>query len=76
MTSETRPAWRLRPGEQRALLILGDLLMAILALLAGLYFWFAGDAWLKSFTIDFFRLRVQYWFYLLPILWKIGRAHV
>ncbi|MEI6289458.1 MAG: sugar transferase [Chloroflexota bacterium] len=71
MTSETRPAWRLRPGEQRALLILGDLLMAILALLAGLYFWFAGDAWLKSFTIDFFRLRVQYWFYLLPILWML-----
>ena len=71
MTSETKPTWRLRPGEQRALLIFGDLLVASLALLAGLYFWFAGDAWLKKFSLEFFRLRVQFWFYLLPIAWML-----
>ena len=72
MTSETtKPTWRLRPGEQRALLVFGDLLMAALALLAGIYFWFAGDAWLKKFSLEFFRLRVQYWFYLLPGAWML-----
>ena len=72
MTSETtKPTWRLRPNEQRALLVFGDLLMAALALLAGLYFWFAGDAWLKKFSLEFFRLRVQYWFYLLPGAWML-----
>ncbi|MCX6078543.1 MAG: sugar transferase [Chloroflexi bacterium] len=72
MASEpTKPTWRLRPGEQRALLVLGDLLMAALALLAGIYFWFAGDAWLKKFSLEFFRLRVQYWFYLLPGAWML-----
>jgi exopolysaccharide biosynthesis polyprenyl glycosylphosphotransferase len=73
MASEitTKPTWRLRPSEQRALLILGDLLMAALALLVGIYFWFAGDAWLKKFSLEFFRLRVQYWFYLLPGAWML-----
>ena len=71
MASETKPTWRLRPGEQRALLIFGDLFMASLALLAGIYFWFAGDAWLKRFSLEFFRLRVQFWFYLLPIAWMM-----
>lgn len=72
MASEvTKPTWRLRPGEQRALLFLGDLLAASLALLAGIYFWFAGDAWLKHFSLEFFRLRVQFWFYLLPAAWML-----
>ncbi|MEI7846936.1 MAG: sugar transferase [Chloroflexota bacterium] len=71
MSSETKPTWRLRPGEQRALLFFGDLVMAVLALLAGLYFWFAGDAWLKKFSLEFFRLRVQFWFYLLPGVWML-----
>ena len=71
MSSETKPTWRLRPGEQRALLFFGDLVMAVLALLAGLYFWFAGDAWLKKFSLEFFRLRVQFWYYLLPGVWML-----
>ncbi len=71
MTTDTKPIWRLRPGEQRALLVIGDLLMASIALLAGIYFWFAGDAWLKKFSLEFFRLRVQFWFYLLPLAWML-----
>src|SRR5512135_1825199 len=72
MASEgTKPTWRLRPGEQRALLFLGDLLVASLALLAGIYFWFAGDAWIKKFSLQFFSLRVSYWFYLLPVAWML-----
>ena len=57
MSSEiSKPKWRLRLYEQRALLIIGDLLMAILALLGGIYFWFAGDAWLKEFSLEFFKV--------------------
>jgi exopolysaccharide biosynthesis polyprenyl glycosylphosphotransferase len=66
----TKTAWRLRPGEQRALLILGDLFMAILALVGGIYVWSTGDKWLK-FSLEFFRLRVEYWFYLLPFVWML-----
>jgi len=71
MTAETKPTWRLRASERRALLILGDLLMAAVALLVGIYFWFAGDAWLTEFSLEFFRLRVDYWYYLLPVAWMI-----
>ena len=71
MASETtKTALRLRPGEQRALLILGDLFMAVLALLAGIYYWSVGDKWLQ-FSLEFFRLRVDTWFYLLPFAWML-----
>lgn len=72
MTSElSKTTWRLRPGEQRLLLIFGDLLMGAIALLAGIYVWWAGDAWLDVFNLEFFRLRVQVWFYFLPVTWVI-----
>jgi exopolysaccharide biosynthesis polyprenyl glycosylphosphotransferase len=68
--SVTKPALRLRPGEQRAILIFGDLLAGIIALLAGIYYWSVGDKWLE-FSLEFFRLRVPYWFYLLPLAWML-----
>ena len=71
MASETtKTTLRLRPGEQRALLIFGDLFMAALALLAGIYYWSVGDKWLQ-FSLEFFRLRVDAWFYLLPFAWML-----
>jgi exopolysaccharide biosynthesis polyprenyl glycosylphosphotransferase len=71
MTSDTtKTTWRLRPGEQRALLIFGDLCMASLALVIGIYFWAKGDIDLK-FSIEFFRLRVHFWYYLLPFIWML-----
>lgn len=71
MASEsTKTTFRLRPGEQRTLLIVGDLFVATLALLAGIYFWSVGDKWLQ-FSLEFFRLRVDAWFYLLPLAWML-----
>jgi exopolysaccharide biosynthesis polyprenyl glycosylphosphotransferase len=71
MASEiTKPTLRLRPGEQRVLLIFGDLLVAALALLAGIYYWSVGDKWLQ-FSVAFFRLRVDVWFYFLPVAWML-----
>jgi len=70
MTSEAKSTFRLRPGEQRTLLIFGDLFMAALALLAGIYYWSVGDKWLQ-FSLEFFRVRVDSWFYMLPFAWMI-----
>jgi exopolysaccharide biosynthesis polyprenyl glycosylphosphotransferase len=68
-TTPIRPVshFRLRPGERRTLLLIGDLLMASTSLLLALYFWASGDPWL-DFSLEFLR-RVPAWFYLLPLFW-------
>jgi exopolysaccharide biosynthesis polyprenyl glycosylphosphotransferase len=63
--------WRVRPHEQRAILLIGDLVVAVLALIGGLYFWAQKDAWLQKFSLDFLKQRVEFWFYLLPLIWII-----
>ncbi len=69
-TEVTRPRLRLKAGEQRAILIFGDLLMSAIALMGGIYVWAVGDAWL-DFSLEFFQARVDYWFYLLPFAWLL-----
>lgn len=65
-----KPAFRLRPNDHRAILLIGDLLMGILAIMGGVYFWAVGDKWI-NFSLDFFRERVPTWFYLLPFIWML-----
>ena len=60
----------LRTGERMTLLLVGDILMAVVALFLGLYFWAAGDAWL-DFSLDFIIQRPPLWFFLLPIIWLV-----
>jgi exopolysaccharide biosynthesis polyprenyl glycosylphosphotransferase len=62
--------WRVRPPEQRTLLLTGDLFVSIIALLGGLYFWGQKDDWLH-FSWDFLQERVSFWFYLLPLVWIV-----
>lgn len=62
--------WRLRTGERRTVIVIGDLLMAILALALALYFWGSAERWL-GISIEFLEQRVPVWFYLLPLLWMI-----
>ena len=61
--------WRVKPHEQRYILLLGDTLMAGLALFIALYLWAAGDQWLKRFSSEFLLARVQFWFYFIPLVW-------
>jgi len=61
--------WRVKPSEQRYILLLGDIIMAGLALLISLYLWGAGDQWLKQFSAEFLQARVQIWFYFIPVIW-------
>lgn len=64
------PGWHISVREQRIILLLGDVSVSVIALFAGLYFWGQKDAWLQ-FSLDFLKQRVEFWFYLLPLLWII-----
>ncbi|HSM24562.1 MAG TPA: sugar transferase [Anaerolineaceae bacterium] len=66
--------WKLRPGERRLILLLGDFLVAFLALFFALYFWSVEpDEWLK-FSLQFLIERPPLWFYLLPFLWILFQS--
>ncbi len=70
MRTSTRPkmpGWRVRPREQRTLLLIGDLLVAYLALAAAIYAWSLRDQW----SITFFSDRVQAWYYFVPLVWML-----
>jgi len=62
-----RPGWRVRPREQRTLLLIGDLLVAYLALAAAIYAWSLRDQWRFTFFSD----RVQTWYYFVPLAWLV-----
>ncbi|MGD0879727.1 MAG: hypothetical protein ABSA01_16485, partial [Anaerolineales bacterium] len=73
MQSSTRPrpiGWRVRSRDQRIILLIGDAFVSTIALFGGLYFWGQKDAWLK-FSLHFIQQRVEFWFYLLPLIWMI-----
>lgn len=59
--------WLLRPGERRTLLIIGDLIVGILALVASLFIWASADGELNQE----FLLRIPGWIYALPFVWII-----
>lgn len=61
--------WRLREGEQRLLLLVGDFFAASGAAILSLAFWAQRDAWL-GFTMQFVRDRAP-WFWMLPLIWVL-----
>lgn len=67
--------WGLRPGERVTLLILGDLIAGIVALLISLYYWSMGDEWIK-FSWTFLSTRPDFWFYLLPLGWLLFLSEI
>ncbi|GAB4491507.1 MAG: exopolysaccharide biosynthesis polyprenyl glycosylphosphotransferase [Anaerolineales bacterium] len=72
MASENlrQPLLRLRPGEQKALILVGDALAALIAFVGGVYFWASADPFLE-FSLQFFQKRLQGWYYLLPFIWLV-----
>jgi hypothetical protein len=48
-------AWQFRPAEWRTLLVLGDFIVAVLALGIALYLWATGDRWL-GLSIEFYAI--------------------
>ena len=65
-TSKSSP-WQLRQGERRTILLVGDFLMAALALVISLYYWASSSRWLTG--LEFLEKRPAIWFYLLPLIW-------
>ena len=63
--------WRVKTSEQRTILLIGDAILAVLALFIALYIWAEGDQWLKQFSLDFLNARVPFWYYLIPIFWLL-----
>jgi exopolysaccharide biosynthesis polyprenyl glycosylphosphotransferase len=61
--------WRMRTDERRAILLLGDLIVASLCLLISLLTWGKLD-WLHM-TQQFLNERIPIWFFFLPVIWLI-----
>lgn len=65
-----RPVFlRLRPGERKVLLFVGDILAVCLALVLSLIAWSQSD-WL-DLSVEFLSQRLPFWFYLLPVIWLL-----
>jgi exopolysaccharide biosynthesis polyprenyl glycosylphosphotransferase len=62
--------WRLHTRERRTLLVVGDFMMAVIALFLALYFWASGEAFFE-FSFEFLLERPPGWFFLLPFFWVI-----
>jgi exopolysaccharide biosynthesis polyprenyl glycosylphosphotransferase len=60
---------RLRSGERRFILFIGDLVAVGLAMLLSLVAWSQSD-WL-DLSMEFLHQRLPFWFYLLPLLWLL-----
>jgi exopolysaccharide biosynthesis polyprenyl glycosylphosphotransferase len=68
-TTPTSKKWRLRPRERRTLLLLGDFIMAEIALIIAIYVWSVADIY-QAFTFIFIS-RLPNWFFLLPFIWPL-----
>ncbi|OGO27617.1 MAG: hypothetical protein A2W33_00775 [Chloroflexi bacterium RBG_16_52_11] len=62
--------WRLRVGERRAVLMVGDLIAGLISLGLALYVWGSRLRFIE-FDVIFLRERVPVWFYLLPLVWIV-----
>jgi exopolysaccharide biosynthesis polyprenyl glycosylphosphotransferase len=60
--------WRLRQRERRIILVTGDLLLTLVAMVAALAVWAIRDNYL-DLSFQFLRERAPMWFYLQPMIW-------
>jgi exopolysaccharide biosynthesis polyprenyl glycosylphosphotransferase len=62
--------WRLGISERRVLLVIGDVLMAGIALAVALFFWARGLGSHSAVEVlQFLQQRPPTWFYLMPLIW-------
>jgi exopolysaccharide biosynthesis polyprenyl glycosylphosphotransferase len=63
--------FRLKAGERRVIILIGDLIASLGAIFIALYVWSrASEEWLE-FSIQFLLERPPTWFYILPVIWII-----
>lgn len=73
-----RPSLRLRPSEQRSILMAGDLIASVTAMGAAIYFWYQYtlyrliESGLSPGRAErLITIEVPVWFYLLPFVWLL-----
>lgn len=86
MSDITRPTLRLRPSEQRTVLVIGDLIASVGAMFLALYIWYQislaretafwidkgiGPVRAALFAENNIDLKIPVWFYLLPLAWLL-----
>ncbi|HVN15846.1 MAG TPA: sugar transferase [Anaerolineales bacterium] len=78
MTDTKRPSLRLRPSEQRSILLIGDLIASIGAMFGSLYTWYEYSLYKlisngipEARAEKLLEIQVPIWFYFLPIVWLV-----
>ncbi len=78
MSDIVRPSLRLRPNEQRSILLIGDLVASIGAIFGSLYFWYqysffklVASGYTETRAAKLLEVQVPTWFYLLPLAWLL-----
>lgn len=73
-----RPSLRLRPSEQRSILLVGDFIASVSAMGGAIYFWYQysfyrlSESGLTPRQIErVLTIEVPFWFYLLPLVWLL-----
>lgn len=71
-----RPSLRLRPSEQRTVLLIGDFIASTAATVGAIYFWYQyslyrliNDGIKPNVAERIIQIDVPLWFYLLPLVW-------
>jgi exopolysaccharide biosynthesis polyprenyl glycosylphosphotransferase len=62
--------WQLRVDERRTLLLIGDFIMAVVALGLSLYIWGTSERF-AGFSLEFIQRRVPLWFFFFPLFWVL-----
>ncbi|HNK63493.1 MAG TPA: sugar transferase [Anaerolineales bacterium] len=73
-----RPSLRLRPSEQRTILLVGDFIASVAATVGAIYFWYQYSLYrlvqngVKPNVAErILQIEVPFWFYLLPLVWLL-----
>ena len=73
-----RPSLRLRPSEQRTILLVGDFIASVAATAGAIYFWYQYSLYrliesgIKPNVAErIITIEVPFWFYILPLVWLL-----
>src|SRR5688572_15571069 len=71
-----RPSLRLRPAEQRTILLVGDFIVSVAAMVGAIYFWYQYSLYdlletgiTQARAVRLIQIDPPLWFYLLPLVW-------
>lgn len=73
-----RPSLRLRPSEQRTVLLIGDFIASAAATVGAIFFWYQYSLYRlvesgvrRNLAERIIQIEVPFWFYLLPLVWLL-----